>query len=200
MPCLRRGLGILSARIRVALRVEHQDVDVLPRGQHVVQAAEADVVGPAVAADDPMGGRHQQVAAALHRGQRCRGRRRLLLLLQQGLQRALQRLGKRLMDIKEGWRTVVESSSMIDIMFVLYMIFIYCYYYLLLIAYYYYHYYCYLWNLSSTFLWVGPVLPGFFFLAARITGFCRGKKWVFPYVTVSIGLHMLQYCRHGPCG
>ena len=35
------------------LGVEHEDVDVLARREHVVEAAVVDVVGPAVAADDP---------------------------------------------------------------------------------------------------------------------------------------------------
>ena len=48
-----RRLGGLAAGVGVDLGVQHQDVDVAPRGQHVVEAAEADVVGPAVAADDP---------------------------------------------------------------------------------------------------------------------------------------------------
>ncbi len=49
----RRRLRRLAAGVRIDLGVEHQDVDVAAGGQHVVQAAEADVVGPAVAADDP---------------------------------------------------------------------------------------------------------------------------------------------------
>ncbi len=48
-----RRLRRLAAGVGVDLGVEHQDVDVAARGEHVVQAAEADVVGPAVAADDP---------------------------------------------------------------------------------------------------------------------------------------------------
>ncbi len=49
----RRRLGRLAARVRIDARVEHQDVDVAARGEHVIQSAEADVVGPAIAADDP---------------------------------------------------------------------------------------------------------------------------------------------------
>ena len=49
----RRGLGGLAAGVRVDLGVEDQDVDVPAGAQDLVQAAEADVVGPAVAADDP---------------------------------------------------------------------------------------------------------------------------------------------------
>ncbi len=49
----RGGLGGLAARVGVELGVEDQDVDVAAGGHHVVEAAEADVVGPAVAADDP---------------------------------------------------------------------------------------------------------------------------------------------------
>ncbi len=49
----RRRLRRLAAGVRVDLGVEHEDVDVAPGREHVVEAAEADVVGPAVAADDP---------------------------------------------------------------------------------------------------------------------------------------------------
>ena len=49
----RSGLGGLAAGVRVDLGVEDQDVDVAAGGDHVIEAAEADVVGPAVAADDP---------------------------------------------------------------------------------------------------------------------------------------------------
>ena len=49
------SLGSLAAGVGVDLGVEHEDVDVLAGSQHVVQAAEADVVGPAVAAEDPDG-------------------------------------------------------------------------------------------------------------------------------------------------
>ncbi len=49
------SLGSLSAGVGVDLGVEDQDVDVLAGSQHVIQAAEADVVCPAVAAEDPDG-------------------------------------------------------------------------------------------------------------------------------------------------
>ena len=49
----RRGLGLLASGVGVHLGVEHEDVDVAAGGQHVVEAAVADVVGPSVAADDP---------------------------------------------------------------------------------------------------------------------------------------------------
>ena len=48
-------LGGLAAGVGVDLGVEDEDVDVVAGGQDVVQAAEADVVGPAVAAEDPDG-------------------------------------------------------------------------------------------------------------------------------------------------
>ena len=70
----RRRLGRLTTSVRVHLRVEHEDVDVAPRRQHVVEAAEADVVGPPVAADDPhtlageAAGERQQVAGGLRTG------------------------------------------------------------------------------------------------------------------------------------
>ena len=49
----RRRLGRLPAGVGVHLGVEHQHVHVTPAGQHVIQPAGADVVGPAVAADQP---------------------------------------------------------------------------------------------------------------------------------------------------
>ena len=49
----RRRLGRLAAGVRVDLGVEDEDVDVATRREDLVDAAEADVVGPAVAADDP---------------------------------------------------------------------------------------------------------------------------------------------------
>ena len=64
----RRGLRHLPAGIGVHLGVEQQDVDVGGGGQHVVEAAVADVVAPSVAADDPHAlldqfvGNRQQVA------------------------------------------------------------------------------------------------------------------------------------------
>src|SRR5699024_5442839 len=47
------GLGSLSAGVGVHLGVEDHDVDILAGSQDVVQAAVADVVCPAVAAEDP---------------------------------------------------------------------------------------------------------------------------------------------------
>ena len=55
----RRGLGGLAAGVRVDLRVEHEDVDVATGAQRLVEAAEADVVGPAVTAHDPDAGAHE---------------------------------------------------------------------------------------------------------------------------------------------
>ena len=65
----RRRLGHLPAGVGVDLGVEHQHVDVAPAGEHVVQPAGADVVGPAVAADDPHAAPDQVVE------RRCAGRR-----------------------------------------------------------------------------------------------------------------------------
>ena len=47
------GLRCLATGVGVDLGVEHEDVDVPARGQDVVEPAEADVVGPAVATEDP---------------------------------------------------------------------------------------------------------------------------------------------------
>src|SRR5699024_206570 len=49
------SLGSLSAGVGVHLGVEDEDVDILTGGQDVVQSAVADVVSPAVAAEDPHG-------------------------------------------------------------------------------------------------------------------------------------------------
>ena len=49
------GLGGLAAGVGVHLSVEHEDVHVLTGGKHMVEAAVADIVGPAVAAHDPHG-------------------------------------------------------------------------------------------------------------------------------------------------
>ena len=57
----RGGLGLLAAGVGVHLGVEHQHVDVAVRGEDVVEAAVADVVGPAVAADRPHRPRGQRV-------------------------------------------------------------------------------------------------------------------------------------------
>jgi len=49
----RGRLRLLAARVRVHLGIEDQDVDVAPVGQHMIEAAVADVVRPPVAADEP---------------------------------------------------------------------------------------------------------------------------------------------------
>ena len=49
----RGGLGHLSARVGIDFRVEDENLDVLARGDRVVESSVADVVRPAVAADDP---------------------------------------------------------------------------------------------------------------------------------------------------
>ena len=57
----RRRLRRLPARVRVNLGIQHQQVDVLPAGDHMIEAAIADVIGPAVAAHDPHALLDQQV-------------------------------------------------------------------------------------------------------------------------------------------
>ena len=49
------GLGGLAAGVGVDLGVKDEDVHVVAGGKHVVEAAEADVIRPAVAAEDPEG-------------------------------------------------------------------------------------------------------------------------------------------------
>ncbi|CAN4006266.1 Phage tail protein, partial [Dysosmobacter welbionis] len=48
-------LGGLAAGIGVHLGIKDEDIHIVAGGQDVVQTAEADVVGPAVAAEDPHG-------------------------------------------------------------------------------------------------------------------------------------------------
>ena len=48
-----RSFRCLTAGVRIDLRVENEDIDVMPACKHVVKAAVADVVGPSVAAEDP---------------------------------------------------------------------------------------------------------------------------------------------------
>ena len=49
------SLGSLSAGVGVDLGIEDEDVDVFTGGEDMVDTAEADVVSPAVAAEDPDG-------------------------------------------------------------------------------------------------------------------------------------------------
>ena len=74
-----RGLRGLPARVRVHLGVEHEDVHVATRPQHVVETSGADVVGPTVAPDDPHVLAHErarQRVRAHGRAGRSRRRRR----------------------------------------------------------------------------------------------------------------------------
>ena len=80
----RRRLGGLPAGVGVDLGVEDQHVDVATARQHVVQSAGPDVVGPAVAADDPDAAPHQLVD---HAAQVDDGRIGLVI---QGVQTAAQ--------------------------------------------------------------------------------------------------------------
>jgi hypothetical protein len=63
------GLGALAAGVGVNLGIVHHDVDVLARGQHVVDAAEGDVVSRAVAAEYPVGFLGEQVGHGVDFGQ-----------------------------------------------------------------------------------------------------------------------------------
>ena len=77
-------LGRLTAGVGVHLGVEHEDVDVPAARQDMVEAAEADVVGPPVATDDPDALAHQgpgdrrqverRAAVLVGVGQGCRAR------------------------------------------------------------------------------------------------------------------------------
>ncbi len=69
----RGGFAHLAAGVGINFGVHHQHVDVAAAGQHVIQPAVADVVGPAVAAEDPdalldqlVGHRQQQLGFRAH--------------------------------------------------------------------------------------------------------------------------------------
>ena len=49
----RRRLRSLAAGVGIDLGVEHQNIDVARAGEHVIEAAVADIVSPSVTADDP---------------------------------------------------------------------------------------------------------------------------------------------------
>ena len=51
----RSCLGGLSAGVGVNLGIEYHDVDILAGSQHMVHAAESDIICPSVAAEDPLG-------------------------------------------------------------------------------------------------------------------------------------------------
>ncbi|MNZ71755.1 hypothetical protein D3C78_901210 [compost metagenome] len=58
----RRCFGRLSARIGITLRIKHQDIDVFAQTQNMIQTTEADIVGPAVTANQPDRFLHQRVS------------------------------------------------------------------------------------------------------------------------------------------
>ena len=58
----RRRFRHLAAGVRVDFGVQHQHLHVAAAGQDVVEAAVADVVGPAIAADDPDALAHERVS------------------------------------------------------------------------------------------------------------------------------------------
>ena len=49
----RGGLRRLPAGVGIHTGVEHENVHIAAAGEHVIEPTEANVVGPAVAADDP---------------------------------------------------------------------------------------------------------------------------------------------------
>ena len=59
----RGSLGSLAARVGVNLGIEDADVDVLAGSQDMIHTAEADVIAPAVAAEDPLALLRQEVFA-----------------------------------------------------------------------------------------------------------------------------------------
>ena len=57
----RRGFGHLPAGVRVHFRIQHHHVHVHSGAEHVIESAEADVIGPAIAADEPNALAHQRI-------------------------------------------------------------------------------------------------------------------------------------------
>ena len=51
----RGRLGGLTACIGINLRIKYQDIDILTAGKNVIQSAEADIIGPSVASENPLG-------------------------------------------------------------------------------------------------------------------------------------------------
>src|SRR5699024_5357377 len=46
--------GRLTARIGVNLRIDHENIDILPGCDYMVETSETDIVSPTVAADNPL--------------------------------------------------------------------------------------------------------------------------------------------------
>src|SRR5262245_12249789 len=61
----RRGLGLLSASVRVDLSVEDQHVHIAPARENMIEAAVADVVGPPIATDQPYAFLHQIIGESI---------------------------------------------------------------------------------------------------------------------------------------
>ncbi len=76
----RGGLGRLTPRVRVHLRIEDEDVHVATARQDVVNAPRADVVGPTIAADHPHASPYKRCR---YRTKGSGGRRRRCLELSQ---------------------------------------------------------------------------------------------------------------------
>ena len=57
----RSGLRSLSAGVGINFGIQHKHVYVLARSKHVIESAVADVVRPAVAADNPEGFLHKAI-------------------------------------------------------------------------------------------------------------------------------------------
>mmetsp|Transcript_65587 Transcript_65587/g.170314 ORF Transcript_65587/g.170314 Transcript_65587/m.170314 type:complete len:208 (-) Transcript_65587:1669-2292(-) len=79
----RSGLRSLTACVAVHLCIQHQDLHVLLAGDHVVQASVADVVCPAVAANNPKADAPKHVPQVVQHLELCVSRP---LLLEQRLQ------------------------------------------------------------------------------------------------------------------
>ena len=67
----RGRLGGLTAGVGVHFRIQNQDIYILAAGQHMVQSAVADIIGPAVAAEDPVAAFNKELFQVKDFLQRC---------------------------------------------------------------------------------------------------------------------------------
>mmetsp|Transcript_6296 Transcript_6296/g.20235 ORF Transcript_6296/g.20235 Transcript_6296/m.20235 type:complete len:919 (-) Transcript_6296:1670-4426(-) len=100
-------LGNLRSSVAVALSVEHQNVDVLAGRQHVVQTPEANVVCPAIAADDPVRRGNEHILRRAH-GLQQRRRIGAVFCFQETLDGGLH--GAALVGVLVGVKPLLQQS------------------------------------------------------------------------------------------
>ena len=107
----RCGLGGLAAGVGVHLGVEHQGVHIAAAGEHMVEAAEADVVSPAIASHQPDAGLHQGIGDCQQPGGGEGGAALGRLGLQQGMELTLQILHPPALGVNGGLVTLVVEGG-----------------------------------------------------------------------------------------